>query len=115
MRKRNILLNMLIITLTITAITIGVVVHAESPVNSIVKNIQNIFEKTGNTIVTSMNTALSMIVKILIKISEVLSIGLVIVGLFLWFSRISPYTGKRLIISAILLFIFAYILKHVYV
>jgi len=37
---------MLIITLTITAITIGVVVHAESPVNSIVKNIQNIFEKT---------------------------------------------------------------------
>jgi len=70
---------------------------------------------TNNTIVTSMNTALSMIVKILIKISEVLSIGLVIVGLFLWFSRISPYTGKRLIISAILLFIFAYILKHVYV
>ncbi len=71
------------------------------------------FEETGNTIVSSMNTALSIIVKVLIKISEMLSVGLIIVGIFLWLSRISPYTGRKLIISAILLFIFAYVLKHV--
>jgi len=82
---------------------------------SIIKSLQQIFEKTSNTIVSSMNVTLQMIASVLVRVSEILSIALTIVGLFLWFSRISPYTGRRLLISAVLLFVFAYVLKHVHI
>ncbi len=117
MRNRRIVISALII-IVLGAVIAGLpVIHAQTTdiSTSIIKSLQQIFEKTSNTIVESMNTTLQMIAEILVKVSEILSIALTIVGLFLWFSRISPYTGRRLLISAVLLFVFAYVLKHVHV
>ncbi|NPA70323.1 MAG: hypothetical protein GXO26_05880 [Crenarchaeota archaeon] len=116
MRNRRVY-ALLVITLVIMCLITTSIVHAETTdvATSIIKSLQEIFEKTSNTIVYSMNTTLQMIANVLVKVSEVLSIALTIIGLFLWFSRISPYTGRRLLISAVLLFVFAYVLKHVHI
>ncbi len=111
------MISLIMILLVVTCLAVASSAHAETTdiTTSIIKSLQEIFEKTSNVIVNSMNTTLQMIASVLVKVSEVLSIALTIVGLFLWFSRISPYTGRRLLISAVLLFVFAYVLKHVHV
>ncbi|NPB00288.1 MAG: hypothetical protein GXO10_02840 [Crenarchaeota archaeon] len=113
--RRNLALLTIVLIVVSLAVTSIAYAQTSDVATSIIKSLQDIFEKTSNTIVNSMNVTLQMIASVLIRVSEVLSIALTIVGLFLWFSRISPYTGRRLLISAVLLFVFAYVLKHVHV
>ncbi len=84
-----------------------------SGTSSIVYNLKKGFENAANSIVNTISDLLSCLEKVMVKLSEVFSIGLAIIGFFLWFSGVSPYSGKRMVLSAALLAIFAYILKLV--
>ncbi len=103
---KSLLLLLLISTLIIMPLT-----YASSTIGNIARNLKKSFESTANTIVGTISDFLSYLEKIIVKLSEVLAIGLAVVGCFLWFSGISPYSGKRMVISAALLALFAYVLK----
>lgn len=45
------------------------------------------------------------------KISEIVAVIMAMVGAFLYFSRLSRYTGRSLLIGAVLLYLLAQILK----
>lgn len=45
------------------------------------------------------------------KISEVVAVIMAMVGAFLYFSRLSRYTGRSLLVGAVLLYLLAQILK----
>lgn len=77
----------------------------------VLNNIDNIIENGLNYINDFLNN-LSYITRIyVIKFSETLAIMMGIIGAFLYFTRLSRYTGRSLIIGAILLYLFAEVLK----
>ncbi|MEL9991037.1 MAG: hypothetical protein QXP98_09440 [Thermoproteus sp.] len=45
------------------------------------------------------------------KISQVTAVIMAMIGAFLYFTRLSRYTGRSLLIGAVLLYIFAEVLK----
>jgi hypothetical protein len=49
----------------------------------------------------------------IVKISEVVAIIMAMVGAFLYFTRLSRYTGRGLLIGAVLLYLFAEVLKSI--
>ncbi|GAB6945228.1 hypothetical protein JCM14467A_20100 [Vulcanisaeta sp. JCM 14467] len=114
------------LVILITVVT-PLVVHASQGVNDINNAASNVTETINdfmNSITNStesvINTALANLVSftnflknVLYNTSTVLAILFGIIGGFLWLSGISPYRGRRLVISAILLALLAIIIAHI--
>ena len=114
------------LVILITVVT-PFVVHASQGVNDINSAANNVTETINdfmNSITNStesvINTALANLVSftnflknVLYNASTVLAILFGIIGGFLWLSGISPYRGRRLVISAILLALLAIIIAHI--
>ena len=114
------------LVILITVVT-PLVVHASQGVNDINNAASNVTETINdfmNSITNStesvINTALANLVSftnflknIIYNASTALALLFGIVGGFLWLSGISPYRGRRLVISAILLALLAIIIAHI--
>jgi len=87
----------------------------ESGIKNLAKALETGFENATNTILATLSGFVNYLKGIVIKVSEIVSICLALIGFFLWFSGINPYSGKRMIISAMLLFAFAYVLKYIHI
>jgi len=104
------------------ALVTPIVVHASQNVDAatnITNTINNFMNSITNSTEDVINTALSNLISftnflknVIYNASEVLAILFGIVGGFLWLSGISPYRGRRLVISAILLALLAIIVIH---
>ncbi len=123
MRSTRTVITMCIVILLLASLPIvyaasgtsGTGVGIESGIKNLAKAIEMGFENTTNTILSTLSGFVTYLKNILIKVSEIVSICLALVGFFLWFSGINPYSGKRMVISALLLFAFAYVLKYVHI
>jgi len=102
------------LSLIIVLLLVPLTQASTSSVSNIAENLKKSFENTANAIVGTLSDFLTYLEKIIVKVSEILAIGLAIIGCFLWFSGISPYSGKRMVLSAMLLALFAYVLKLVF-
>ncbi len=103
----------LAISVPVTYATSGVGI--ESGIKNLAKALETGLENTTNTILSTLSRFVSCLKNIVIRVSEIVSVCLALIGFFLWFSGINPYSGKRMVISALLLFAFAYVLKYVHI
>ena len=118
---RKVLEVFLVILITLVTPT---VVHAAQGINDVASNVTNTINNFMNSITNGtenvINTALNNLVSftnylknVIYNASEALAILFGIIGGFLWLSNISPYRGRRLVISAILLALLAIIIAHI--
>jgi hypothetical protein len=117
-RTLEIFLVMLIV------LTTPVITHAQSSnINAATSNITSTINNFMNSITNGtedvINTALANLVSFtnflknaVYNASQVLALLFGIIGGFLWLSGISPYRGRRLVISAILLALLSLIILH---
>lgn len=117
-RTLEIFLVMLIV------LTTPVITHAQSSnINAATSNITSTINNFMNSITNGtedvINTALANLVSFtnflknaVYNASQVLALLFGIIGGFLWLSGISPYRGRRLVISAILLALLALVIAH---
>lgn len=78
---------------------------------AIINNIDNIIINSLN-IINNFLQNISYILKIyIIKMSETAALIMAMVGAFLYFTRLSKYTGRSLLVGAVLLYIFSEVLK----
>ncbi|WP_069807188.1 hypothetical protein [Vulcanisaeta thermophila] len=105
------------------ALATPMVVHASQTMDSTAANITNTINNFMNSITNStedvINNALANLTafanflkNVIYEASEVLALLFGIIGGFLWLSGISPYRGRRLVISAILLALLAIVIIH---
>jgi len=123
MSMRRALEIFLVILITLAT---PIMVHAAqgtNDINNAATNITNTINNFMNSITNStegvINTALANLVSftnflknVIYNASEVLAILFGIIGGFLWLSGVSPYRGRRLVISAILLALLAIVIAH---
>lgn len=108
------------------ALATPLVVHAQSSgnINDAAANITNTINNFMNSITNGtedvINNALANLISftnflksVIYNASEVLAILFGILGGFLWLSGISPYRGRRLVISAVLLALLAIVIAHI--
>lgn len=118
---RKVLEVFLVILITLVTPT---AVHAAQGINDVASNVTNtinnfmssITNGTENVINTALNNLVSFtnyLKNVIYNASEALAILFGIIGGFLWLSNISPYRGRRLVISAILLALLAIIIAHI--
>ncbi|MCG2863738.1 MAG: hypothetical protein L7H10_05590 [Vulcanisaeta sp.] len=105
-------------------LTTPVITHAQSSnINAATSNITSTINNFMNSITNGtedvINTALANLVSFtnflknaVYNASQVLALLFGIIGGFLWLSGISPYRGRRLVISAILLALLALVIAH---
>ena len=104
--------------LALVAVAIGVYASAVNGTNSttpvgVLDNINNIINNwldLGTNFLVNLEYTLKYYI---IKISEVVAIIMAMVGAFLYFTRLSRYTGRGLLIGAVLLYLFAEVLKSI--
>jgi hypothetical protein len=104
--------------LALVAVAIGVYASAVNGTNSttpagVLDNINNIINNwlnLGANFLVNLEYTLKYYI---VKISEVVAIIMAMVGAFLYFTRLSRYTGRGLLIGAVLLYLFAEVLKSI--
>jgi hypothetical protein len=69
-----------------------------------INNIINNWLNLGTNFLVNLEYTLKYYI---VKISEVVAIIMAMVGAFLYFTRLSRYTGRGLLIGAVLLYLFA--------
>jgi hypothetical protein len=75
-----------------------------------INNIINNWLNLGTNFLVNLEYTLKYYI---VKISEVVAIIMAMVGAFLYFTRLSRYTGRGLLIGAVLLYLFAEVLKSI--
>jgi type III secretory pathway component EscU len=97
----------LFIALLLMGTGLALATHAANNVTNAINNFTDTFTRSVESII---NNALQNLVDftnflkaIVMTASRVLAVALGIIGGFLWLSGISPYRGKRLVVSAVLL------------
>lgn len=90
---------------TVSNITAGI--------NNLADKIEKSVENIATTVVDKLSSFAIFLKNIISDASKVLAIILGILGAFLWFSGLSPYRGRRLIFSAVLLVFLAYIINFI--
>lgn len=86
--------------------------NATSPSN-ILDNINNIINNYLNIGYNFLLNLQNILLDYIVKISKVVAVIMAMIGAFLYFTRLSRYTGRSLLIGAVLLYIFAEVLKSV--
>jgi len=96
-----------ILMVLLTLVGLAEATHASSNVTEAINNFTDSFtrsiEGVINNAVDSLVNFTNFLKAVLITASRTLAVALGILGGFLWLSGISPYRGKRLVVSAILL------------
>ncbi len=77
----------------------------------VLDNINNIINNWLNYGVYFLTNLEYILKYYIVKISEVVAVIMAMVGAFLYFSRLGKYTGRSLLIGAVLLYLLAEILK----
>lgn len=104
------LIAILLSALALSQTTNSTATNSTNPLQ-VLNDIDNIIEN-GLNYINNFLKNLSYITRIyVIKFSETLAVMMAIIGAFLYFTRLSRYTGRSLIIGAILLYLFAEALK----
>lgn len=112
-----------ILIVILIALASPIAVHAGQTMDTTATNITNTINNFMNSITNStedvINSAMANLISfanflknVIYNASEVLAILFGIIGGFLVLSGISPYRGRRLVISAILLALLAIIIAH---
>ncbi|MGC8582873.1 MAG: hypothetical protein ACP5I3_01260 [Thermoproteus sp.] len=104
--------------LALIAIAVGVYASAVNGTNAtapvgVLDNINNIINNwlnLGTNFLVNLEYTLKYYI---VKISEVAAVIMAMIGAFLYFTRLSKYTGRSLLIGAVLLYLFAEILKGI--
>jgi hypothetical protein len=111
------------LVILITIVT-PIIAHAQSSnvndaANNITSTINNFMNSITNGVENVINNALMNLVSfanflknVIYNASEILALLFGVIGGFLWLSGISPYRGRRLVISAFLLALLAIIIAH---
>lgn len=73
-----------------------------------INNIINNWLNLGTNFLVNLEYTLKYYI---VQISQVTAVIMAMVGAFLYFTRLSRYTGRSLLVGAILLYIFAEVLK----
>lgn len=73
-----------------------------------INNIINNWLNFGTNFLVNLEYTLKYYI---VKISQVTAVIMAMIGAFLYFTRLSRYTGRSLLIGAVLLYIFAEVLK----
>lgn len=112
------IISIFVLTTLISFVIVSNVVFASienvtSGLNKLAKSLTSGIENATTGILNSLSNFTLFLKNTIMKFSEIASIILALIGIFLWFSGISPYSGRRMVISAALLFVFAYILKFI--
>jgi type IV secretory pathway VirB2 component (pilin) len=81
-------------------------------INNFMNSITNSTEDVINTALANLISFTNFLKNVIYNASEVLAILFGIIGGFLWLSGVSPYRGRRLVISAILLALLAIVIAH---
>jgi hypothetical protein len=81
-------------------------------INNFMNSITNSTEGVINTALANLISFTNFLKNVIYNASEVLAILFGIIGGFLWLSGVSPYRGRRLVISAILLALLAIVIAH---
>ena len=87
--------------------------NVTSTINDFMNSITNGTENVINTALANLVSLTNYLRSVMYSASEALAILFGIIGGFLWLSGISPYRGRRLVISAILLALLAIIIIHI--
>ncbi len=87
--------------------------NVTSTINGFMDSITNGTENIINTALADLISFTNFLKSVIYSASEALAILFGIIGGFLWLSGISPYRGRRLVISAILLALLAIIIIHI--
>ncbi|WP_446752964.1 hypothetical protein [Vulcanisaeta sp. JCM 16161] len=87
--------------------------NVTSTINDFMNSITNSTENVINTALADLISFTNFLKNVIYNASTVLAILFGIIGGFLWLSGISPYRGRRLVISAILLALLAIIIAHI--
>jgi hypothetical protein len=83
-----------------------------STINNFMNSITNGTEDVINTALANLVSFTNFLKNAVYNASQVLALLFGIIGGFLWLSGISPYRGRRLVISAILLALLALVIAH---
>lgn len=83
-----------------------------STINGFMNSITNGTESVINTALANLISFTNYLKDVIYNASTALALLFGIIGGFLWLSGISPYRGRRLVISAILLALLAIIIAH---
>lgn len=87
--------------------------NVTSTINDFMNSITNSTENVINTALADLISFTNFLKNVIYNASTVLALLFGIIGGFLWLSGISPYRGRRLVISAILLALLAIIIAHI--
>ncbi len=87
--------------------------NVTSGIDRLAKGLTTGIENATNVVIKHLSNFTEFLKDAIIRLSHITSVILALVGLFLWFSGISPYSGKRMVFSAVLLFALSYVLKFV--
>ena len=87
--------------------------NVTSTINNFMNSITNSTEDVINTALANLISFTNFLKNIIYNASTALALLFGIIGGFLWLSGISPYRGRRLVISAILLALLAIIIAHI--
>ena len=95
-------------------------IDVDGTVGEVVNTIDNFVDKViggikgvASGIVSSMQDLASFVKTAVVDLSKILAVILGVLGGLLWFSGISPYRGRRLVFSALLLALFSIIVTSI--